>query len=429
MVRERVHDTMCPTSMQLSERTCTGNQEYEMHVGNNGAIKLNADNISSKKSNGFIVIFFGQTIALSLAFGNAASSTLENRFHVQVPTFQTGFVYLILSFHLIYLFLRHCRLRRNYGEFSSETWDKGALMNHKRGEGKVLSNSLYDKFGQQHTSSPLEVSYQKQIIESPRSSSIDSRPEYFLPFADLPLQSPWYNYLLLAMLDVEANYLAMISFQHTSLSSSMLLTSLSILSTLALRYFVFRVWKPELYQRTICSKRKLLGATICILGGCLWLWTDFYRGKSIESSGNYALTHDVVNDTDETQQSKHQIIVYGDLLALCAAFLYGLNDVLAEYTVKSNNDRIEYLGMLGLFGSLISFIIQVPLLERDRVSILLSIIMESFFEDSNSTEGPAIIIQLVWFLFTMCYFYIAITVFLSKNDATILNLSLQTCPL
>ncbi|KAL7460208.1 hypothetical protein ACHAXS_000670 [Conticribra weissflogii] len=399
-----------------------------MHVGNNGAFKLNAgENISPKKSNGFIVIFFGQTIALSLAFGNSASSTLENRFHIRVPTFQTGFVYLILSSHLIYLFLRHSRLRKNYGDCYSDTWDTRALTNQKRGEGIILSYSANNNIRKQDAGFTREVPYQKQITVTPTSSLNDSRPEIVLPFTDVPLQAPWYNYLLLAILDVEANYLAMLSFQHTSLSSSMLLTSLSILSTLALRHFVFRMWSPELYPRKICCKRKLFGVMICILGGSLWLWIDFYRERSIESSGSDALTH--VNDPDETQQTKHQIIVYGDLLALCAAFLYGLNDVLAEYTVKSNNDRVEYLGMLSLFGSLISFTVQVPLLEKDQVSSLLSTIVESFCENGNSTEGSVIILQLLWFLCTMCYFYIAITVFLSKYDATILNLSLQTCPL
>ena len=60
-------------------------------------------------------------------------------------------------------------------------------------------------------------------------------PPHKFPFTNLILHAPWHTYALLAVLDVEANYLAMLSFRHTTLSSSMLLTSLSVLSTVALR--------------------------------------------------------------------------------------------------------------------------------------------------------------------------------------------------
>ena len=61
------------------------------------------------------------------------------------------------------------------------------------------------------------------------------------------------------------------------------------------------------------------------------------------------------------------------MLACGAAFLYGLNDVVAEYYVKSPScDPEEYLGMLGLFGSLLSFGLQVPIMEYDQLSEMIA---------------------------------------------------------
>ncbi len=52
----------------------------------------------------------------------------------------------------------------------------------------------------------------------------------------------------------------------------------------------------------------------------------------------------------------------GDILTLLAAALYALSNIGQEYVVKSF-DRIEYLTMIGVFGTLISFI-QVLALEQ-----------------------------------------------------------------
>ena len=43
----------------------------------------------------------------------------------------------------------------------------------------------------------------------------------------------------------------------------------------------------------------------------------------------------------------------GDMLCLIGATLYGISNVAEEYVVK-NYDGVEFLGMLGLFGSIIN---------------------------------------------------------------------------
>ena len=60
-----------------------------------------------RKHNSWYAILFGQAIALALSCANAASSTLENKYQIKVPTFLTGIVYFLLCFHLVHLLWRH----------------------------------------------------------------------------------------------------------------------------------------------------------------------------------------------------------------------------------------------------------------------------------------------------------------------------------
>lgn len=46
-------------------------------------------------------------------------------------------------------------------------------------------------------------------------------------------------------------------------------------------------------------------------------------------------------------------VLLGDGLVLLSAILYAVSNLCQEYTVK-NLSRVEFLGMMGLFGTLIS---------------------------------------------------------------------------
>ena len=194
----------------------------------------------------------------------------------------------------------------------------------------------------------------------------------------------------------------MLSFQETILSSSMLLTSLSVLSTVLLRKMIF--------GSNIGGKGRLFGVCLCILGGCLCLQGDMHHSQI---------------DMNRDLSHESRIYLHGDLLALVAAFLYGLNDVLAEYFVK-NSDRVEYLGMLGVFGSMFSFGLQAPILEGEAVRELVTKFSQN---DMMVSDLFWVLFLLFCFVVMLSFFYVAVSIFLSENDATILNLSLQSCPL
>ena len=58
--------------------------------------------------------------------------------------------------------------------------------------------------------------------------------------------------------------------------------------------------------------------------------------------------------------------VLGDCLVLIGCVFYGISNVGQEHLVK-NYDRFEYLGMVGLFGAIVSAI-QMTILERSAIN-------------------------------------------------------------
>lgn len=328
-------------------------------------------------------IITGQMIALALTLGNAASSCLTNDYQVSIPTIQTGIVYLLLSFHLVLL---HYRQTRNV--------DVSDLV--------INNEDMREELG-------VELNNTRNVVTSTTAA------EYTFPFTNLEIYVPWYTYALLSVLDVEANYLAMLSFRHTTLSSSMLLTSLSVLSTVALRTCIMGSGRGKI------GRQRLLGVILSLIGGCSWLRREFLQQQRRDEGLHY---DDSDNDDDD---GLHVNMVYGDLLAVSAACIYGLNDVLAEYFLKqASNTDVEYVGMLGLFGSLFSLCIQAPLLgEWDRIRTLLREMMHHY----DSTKSETILLLFISFIIMLYYFYTQAMRYMSRYDATSLNLSVQTGPL
>ena len=390
------YDSSCHKSLGCRVKSITDGQYVS---------KIDSSSTTATNRSSWYIILFGQTIALSLSSANAASSILENKYQITIPTFQTGLVYFVLSLHLIYLFSRE-------------------KIKHSESDRSELSRSMgntYNEFEQSRMQQYLSID------ESNLVSRIQSHHQiHTFPFTNFTLHTPWYTYLLLAVMDVEANYLALLSLQHTSLSSSMLLSSLSVLTTVLLRQLIL--------GSAPYGRKRMFGVLLCLLGGCLWLLEEFYHGHDANSSGL-----DSKLQPEQKQQDVH--IIYGDILALAAACIFGLNDVLAEYLLKSSDDqthsRAEYLGMLGLFGAIFSFGVQAPILERQQLQRISAEILfgihDSSDDDVSATLSATVdgeILMLLMFVISMlCYFYVSAMVFISMYDSTILNLSLQTCPL
>ncbi|EFJ31472.1 hypothetical protein SELMODRAFT_87152 [Selaginella moellendorffii] len=136
------------------------------------------------------------------------------------------------------------------------------------------------------------------------------------------IKVPWYAFLLLAVVDVEANFLVVKAYQYTSITSVMLLDCWSIPCVLLLTWF---------FLKTRYRIGHFVGVGICVTG----------------------LVLVVLSDVHAKDRSGGSNVVLGDFLVIGASMLYAISNVSEEFIVKRINP-VELLAFLGLFGSIIS---------------------------------------------------------------------------
>ena len=185
----------------------------------------------------------------------------------------------------------------------------------------------------------------------------------------------------------------LLSLQYTSLTSVTLLGSLTVPSTM-------------LFSKMLLGKsfraHHIMGVILCVFGGFLTIWSDL---------DNRDTTND--SDTDTTAYGRRWGINLGDLLATTAALLYGLGDAVSEYSIK-HIDRMELLGMMGLFGMILTGL-QFPFQELDVLSKLLA----------DPAANQVVFLLMFSYVALLLFYYITEASFLVSSDATLLNLSLQ----
>lgn len=316
---------------------------------------------------------FGQSISLCLALVSSASSTIEAQFGVVIPLTMSGLVYFVLSFHLMGII----RVRRRLGEDD---------------------NSASGRVGANDASIQVEQDNQETTSDNASTSST-------------LLHVPWWNYCIIAFLDVQANFIFMQSFRYTSLTSAQLLSSLAVPSAMFFSWIILRRG-----FRT----RQFVGAVTCILGGLVMVLSDLSRMQMQHIGGGVGHDDDDVDSGFSSRYNQlHSHSLLGDVFAVLGAVLYGLTDTIAEHFVK-NVSRTEYLGMLGLFGALIS-LIQASALEWDELYAL--------FTDASLTHLGEVFLVVSWYVVCLVYVYIGFSHFLAVADVTLLILSLQTSQL
>ncbi|KAJ4772388.1 solute carrier family 35 protein (DUF914) [Rhynchospora pubera] len=193
------------------------------------------------------------------------------------------------------------------------------------------------------------------------------------------LKMPWYYYLLLGIIDVEANYLVVKAYQYTSLTSVMLLDCWSIPCVILLTWILLK---------TKYGLKKFIGVGVCVAG----------------------LVLDVFSDVHATDRAKGPNPLKGDLLVFAGATLYACSNVGEEYLVKKG-DRTEVMAMLGIFGAIIS-------------AIQISIVERTALQSTQWTAGAAF--PFFGFSLAMFVFYSTVPYILKICGATVLNLSLLT---
>jgi len=196
-----------------------------------------------------------------------------------------------------------------------------------------------------------------------------------------PLQTNWWKYFLLALCDVEANYVVVLAYQYTSVANIMLLDCLTIPFVMVLSYF---------FLGARFSIQHIVGVITCIFGLSILISADAAGVGSITVGSN-------------------KNVLFGDLLCIIASGLYAISNVGQEICVRSL-DRIEFLAALGLFGSIINGI--------QAISTEYTTLLSTTF--TNTAKG-----NLAGFVISLFSMYSLTSVFLAHcGDATLFNLGL-----
>jgi solute carrier family 35 protein F1/2 len=195
------------------------------------------------------------------------------------------------------------------------------------------------------------------------------------------LSCPWWLYALIATVDLEANVLVVSAYRYTSVTSVMLLDCFSIPCVMLLSHF---------FLGAQYTRRHLGGVVVCLCGMACIVYSDYSSSNGCEECSDP---------------------IYGDILCLVGTSLYAVSNVMQEKLVK-HRDREEYLGMLGLFGSLLAAGQLLVLPEGRHLSSV---------RWGHGTAG-----FVVGFVLCLNLMYTGASLFLMEGDAALLNLSLLT---
>jgi len=197
-----------------------------------------------------------------------------------------------------------------------------------------------------------------------------------------PLQVRWWLYAAVAVFDVQGNYLLVKAYQYTTINSVQLLDCGTIFMVMVLSKVMFK---------TVFSWAHLVSTAVCLLGLCLLMVSDFLTQRYDEATASAPWM--------------------GDVLVLCGCACYAVSNIFQEHVVKTF-DVLEFLAMLGIFGSVVSGV-QMLLLEREQLSTL-------------DAANPWIWVYLLGFGASLFGLYVLTPWLLRRTSAVFLNLSLLT---
>jgi len=150
-------------------------------------------------------------------------------------------------------------------------------------------------------------------------------------FNFIPLHGCWKAYALAGFVDYTAMLCSIIALQYTSLTSYTILRSL--------------VTPAAMIFSKCCLPRKyglphIIGVSLCIVGVIINVIQDSHQDEDD-------------NNTSNIPQYK----MFGDLMAIAASTLYGLLDIICEYTLDEyDGGAYEYLGVAAFFTASFSLV-------------------------------------------------------------------------
>jgi len=360
-------------------------------------------------------IVSGQLLSFLLALNGATNSIMSTRCNFSVPTTQIGIMYFILSWHLLYIYYRSSSSQNGFDHVVSS--DQLFISS---------GNQYHDEVPRKQTDGDDDDGdddHEGMRISSNNISTTDSYDDDESAFSNnnistyrflgyISINHSPYTYMFMAFIDLQANYFTYLAFRYTTLPSVSLLDALALPSAMLFSYILLN----RSYRSFHC-----IGAFICLVGVGLNVVSDYDHEKA----------NSQIDVDDEISSSKGTLYPYelfGDGLAIVGAIFYGLSNTWTEKVVKTSKNNIEYLGMLGFFGTIMASI-QAILLERSQWSKFSRFKLDDpdLLDSSVLHCTP----EKTILLFTSCIFltttvYISLSRFLISSEAAFFNISMLT---
>ena len=246
----------------------------------------------------------------------------------------------------------------------------------------------------------------------PHKESYPQPHQHYYKFACFRrLHAPWYAYAGMAVLDVYANYVTVLAFRYTTITSVTLLDALSIPTAMLLSRLILQ----SRYTRT-----HLIGVTLCLTGIVINVLQDLHHDQNNSSNNNNGGSNSSGRENGSTREDdEYPYKVYGDMLSMMGGILFGANKVLGEIAVKNSHDPDEYIGMQSLFAVIIC-IVQTVLTEMNDIA--------SFFGRGGNETCSVSTARwlLLGFVVSNMIGYLGTARFLMHSEAAFFNLSLLT---
>jgi len=224
------------------------------------------------------------------------------------------------------------------------------------------------------------------------------------------LHSPWWAYLIVAFFDLEGNYAVTKAYQCTDITSIMLLDCMTIPTCFMLSKIFLKAQFHNLHYGGMCLC--LVGIALIIVSDTAFQQPD--SGGSTNQSVAFNLQETTlpgINGTTAVPLPPFCLDsrAVGDALCLTGSVLYAVSNVAQESIVKYQPIP-EFLGMLGVFGFLLS-VIQIVLLESQELATMDWVQLDNM-------------LYLIGFGASLSAMYILTSIFLRMADSTFFNISL-----
>eukprot|EP00550_Attheya_septentrionalis_P001517 CAMPEP_0198290738 /NCGR_PEP_ID=MMETSP1449-20131203/8497_1 /TAXON_ID=420275 /ORGANISM="Attheya septentrionalis, Strain CCMP2084" /LENGTH=507 /DNA_ID=CAMNT_0043989283 /DNA_START=103 /DNA_END=1626 /DNA_ORIENTATION=- len=353
------------------------------------------------------ILLAGQLLSFLLSVTGAASATLHMNCNLSAPAFQSLLLYVLLSFHVLELPPFSTRIRSFWRQ-------------HKQRRSQIIGRD------QPEDAINNDAGLEHDIEEEEDRASMNENQmaaPYLLLYT-VPMYAPIWVYVIIAFLDVQANYLTYLSFRYTTFTSIALFDALAIPASM--------VFSRIALKRNYVGVH-VLGAIVCMIGVAVNVLSDYKKDLDDAALKESAMYDDTIEIDKEATEYPQKVL--GDCLAIMGGILYGVNDVLAEMSIKTFGGRAEFLSLLGIFGTLISALQVLALEEKDvyrffhRSDLLVddtTYTVDDAAMDMPTCSKAAGFWLLAAYVLANYVSYVGVAYFLAFSEAALLNLSLLT---